>query len=54
MLGSKQAPAAESNVTGLGGKSLAVGDEHYLWALVLLEVGALVLMRQMFKRYHGG
>lgn len=33
---------------------LAVGDEQYLWGLVLLEVAALFAMRQVFRRAHGG
>lgn len=38
---------------GLRG-SLVVGDEQYLWLLVILEVAALFLLRQGFRRQHGG
>ena len=39
-------------VRGMGGK-MAV--HHWLWVLVLLEVGFLVAMRAIvFKNYHGG
>lgn len=32
----------------------ALGDEKYLWVLVLLEVGVLWALRSVFKRHHGG
>lgn len=32
----------------------AVGDEMYLWVLVLAEVGAIAWLRASFSRYHGG
>ena len=31
-----------------------VGDEKYLWLLVVLEVAALWILRGAFKRHHGG
>lgn len=37
-----------------GTGQLAIGDEVYLWALVLLEVGAMAWLRKNFRRYHGG
>lgn len=41
--------------TGAGpGMRLAVGDEGYLWILVVLEVVAMAALRKKFKRYHGG
>lgn len=33
---------------------LALGDEQYLWGLVLLEIAALLVLRQAFRRSHGG
>lgn len=36
------------------GTKLMVGDEMYLWLLVLLEVGALAALRQKFRAHHGG
>lgn len=36
------------------GMRLAIGDEGYLWILVLLEVFAIYVLRMKFKRYHGG
>jgi len=33
---------------------LMVGDEAYLWLLVLIEVGILAGMRQKLRRHHGG
>jgi hypothetical protein len=33
---------------------LQIGDEQYLWALVVLEVLALFAMRSVFRRQHGG
>ena len=33
---------------------LKIGDEQYLWLLVLLEVGLLALLRSTFSRQHGG
>lgn len=37
-----------------GRKPLMLGDEMYLWILVLLEVGAITWARSAFSRYHGG
>jgi hypothetical protein len=33
---------------------LAIGDEGYLWILVIIEVLAIGILRKKFKRYHGG
>lgn len=33
---------------------LKVGDEQYLWLLVILEVGFLFWGRYIFRRLHGG
>lgn len=30
------------------------GDAAYLWALIALELLAIVWLRKSFKRYHGG
>lgn len=41
--------------TGAGpGMKLAVGDEGYLWILVVVEVLTMAFLRKRFKRYHGG
>ncbi len=32
----------------------SAGSETYLWALVALEVGAMVWLRKSFRRHHGG
>lgn len=41
--------------TGLRpGMKLAVGDEGYLWLLVVIEVATMAFLRKRFKRYHGG
>lgn len=41
--------------TGAGpGMKLAIGDEGYLWLLVILEVVTMAFLRKRFKRYHGG
>lgn len=37
-----------------GRKPLMLGDEMYLWILVLLEVGAVFWGRSALSRYHGG
>jgi len=59
-------PQAGSPIAGgtLGGKSamglrpgrypIKIGDEGYLWILVLLEVGAIAWLRHAFRRRHGG
>jgi len=36
------------------GMALMVGDEHYLWLLVILEILTMVFLRNHFRRYHGG
>lgn len=42
-----------SDVTGNGGKGLQT--YHYLWMLVAIEIGFLILLRTfVFRRYHGG
>lgn len=46
-------PAALTNDLR-GSRMPAVGDEKYLWALVLIEVAALWILRGAFKRHHGG
>lgn len=38
---------------GLRG-GLQIGDEQYLWLLVVIEVVALFVLRQGFRRQHGG
>lgn len=37
-----------------GRPQLQLGDEIYLWILVLLEVGAMGWLRHNFRRRHGG
>jgi len=45
------APAAGARP---GSRPLLLGDEMYLWALVLLEVAAMGALRRKFRRHHGG
>jgi hypothetical protein len=33
---------------------MPLGDEKYLWVLVILEVAAMFALRGAFKRHHGG
>lgn len=41
--------------TSKPGRSIVtLGDEHYLWLLVFLEVGVIAFLRNHFRRYHGG
>lgn len=37
-----------------GKRTVQMGDEFYLWVLVLAEVGAIAWLRASFSRYHGG
>lgn len=37
-----------------GSRSVALGDEVYLWFLILLEVGTMAYLRKHFRRHHGG
>ena len=37
-----------------GRRQMKLGDEQYLWVLVIIEVGAIAWLRSMFSRYHGG
>ena len=32
----------------------AMRTHHWLWLLVALELGTLILIRYCFRRYHGG
>ena len=45
------APAAGARP---GARSLMLGDEVYLWALVFMEVGVMCFLRNKFRRHHGG
>lgn len=44
----------KASLGGRPGTKLMVGDEGYLWLLVLLEVAAMYFLRRHFRRYHGG
>lgn len=37
-----------------GTRPVLLGDEVYLWALLLLEVGVMGALRNKFRRHHGG
>jgi len=37
-----------------GRRTVNLGDEMYLWILVLLEVGTMGWLRHQFRRHHGG
>lgn len=39
---------------GRPGKKIQMGDELYLWILVLLEVLTMSGLRHVMRRYHGG
>lgn len=50
-------PAGGTLNPGIYGKRRGMGSlrtHHWLWILVLLELGLLVFMRYSFRRYHGG
>lgn len=59
---SNPAPSRAGNSGTLGGPAtgrpgrpqLMLGDEKYLWLLVVLEVLATGILRKKFRRYHGG
>lgn len=54
-LGAKQAPTNTGTDAGMAGsKRVMVGEEHYLWMMVGLEVAALLVLRHLFRRSHGG
>ncbi len=36
------------------GMKVMVGEEAYLWLLVLIEVGILGALRKKFRSHHGG
>lgn len=37
-----------------GSRSIQVGDEMYLWLLVIIEVATMGYLRHHFRRHHGG
>lgn len=37
-----------------GRRVIQLGDEMYLWILVLIEVALIGWLRQQFRRHHGG
>jgi hypothetical protein len=48
-------PGGRKSAAGAGpGSMLAVGDEGYLWLLVIIEAVVMGILRKRFKRYHGG
>lgn len=47
-------PGGRPKGGALGMKKLPVGDEFYLWILVFIEVALMGLLRNHFRRYHGG
>lgn len=48
-------PAAPGQVYGPRVRGAAtLQTHHWLWLLVALEVGALVVLRYLFRQYHGG
>lgn len=55
-------PGAQGTLGGIrqavgarpGTRSFALGDEAYLWILVLIEVSAIGWLRNTFSRHHGG
>lgn len=48
-------PGGQKKTAGIRpGMKLQAGDEVYLWFLVLLEVLAMVFLRNHFRRHHGG
>lgn len=59
---SNAAPSSAPNAGTLGGPAtgrpgrpqLMLGDEKYLWILVVLEVMLTGVLRKRFRRYHGG
>lgn len=59
---SNAAPSSAPNAGTLGGPAtrrpgrpqLMLGDEKYLWILVILEIIATSMLRKSFRRYHGG
>lgn len=59
---SNPSPSRAPNAGTMGGPSsgrpgrpqLMLGDEKYLWILVILEVLLTGALRKRFRRYHGG
>lgn len=39
---------------GAGGRSLRIGQEKYLWILVIIELAITGTLRKYFRRFHGG
>lgn len=37
-----------------GSRPIAVGDEVYLWVLVIIEALLMGALRQRFRKHHGG
>ncbi|MDE2101933.1 MAG: hypothetical protein KGL39_32100 [Patescibacteria group bacterium] len=47
-------PGGMKAAGGRPGKKLQAGDEVFLWVLVILEILAMVFLRNQFRRHHGG
>jgi hypothetical protein len=46
--------AAPGQVYGPSVKGRGLSVHHYLWLLVAIEIGALALLRYLFRHHHGG
>jgi hypothetical protein len=59
---SAPAPGAQGTLGGVatptgsrpGRRQMTLDDGTYMWILVILEAGAIAMLRSIFSRYHGG
>jgi hypothetical protein len=49
-----QVPGAAAGAQKRGGAGFQMADQHYLWALVAVELLLTVALRRQFRNNHGG
>jgi hypothetical protein len=52
--GPQGTPGGKARKPGVAGRRMIVGQEIYLWILVLIEVALIGGFRKYFRRFHGG
>lgn len=52
--GPQGTPGGRARKQGGGKGKMIVGQEMYLWVLVLIEVALIGGLRKFFRRFHGG
>jgi hypothetical protein len=52
--GPQGTPGGRARKQGTNGRKMIVGQEMYLWILILVEIAMIGGFRKFFRRFHGG